>query len=152
MLGLYAPLEARLASLDWTGTGVDLDERRRAHLLRADLEALGARADAPAFAEPPELRSIAAGFGCMYVVEGSTLGGRVILRYVSRELGVSAARGASFFASHEDRVAAMWRAFGEAASAYCTTEERAQEALAAAKVTFLAFERWLGDADFQEMS
>lgn len=37
--GFYRPLEDALAALDWADTGLDLDERRKAGLLAADLAA-----------------------------------------------------------------------------------------------------------------
>jgi heme oxygenase len=144
MLGLYAPLEAQLARLDWAGTSFDFEQRRKEALLRADLAALGVTRDAPACDTTPELGSLASGFGCLYVLEGSTLGGQIILRHVERSLDLSAKRGASFFDSYGPSVGPMWRAFGDAASAHCDTETRIVEASAAATRTFEAFDRWLG--------
>ncbi len=146
MLAFHAPLEERLSHLDWAGTGVDFESRRKARLLRADLAALGAPSEGLPRAALPQLRSLAAGFGCLYVVEGSTLGGKIILRHVERALGLDAARGASFFASYRADVGPMWRAFGEAATAYCSTGPRVDEAVAAAIDTFEAFERGIGTA------
>jgi heme oxygenase len=108
-----------------------------------DLVALGATGTAPTYEGVPELGSLAAGFGCLYVLEGSTLGGQVILRHVGSSLGLDASRGASFFASYGRRVGSMWRAFGEAASAHCATEAHCDEALAAATHTFEAFHHWI---------
>lgn len=143
MLGLYIPIESKLRLLDWSETGVNIAARHKSDMIRADLGALGACDDVPVYAAVPELRTLAAGFGCLYVIEGSTLGGQVILRHVRDALGLSPAHGASFFASYGPRLGAMWRAFGQAADAYCTTQPRVEEALDASVHTFEAFERWL---------
>lgn len=146
MLGLHAPLEKALERLEWRAAGIDLEERRKARLLRTDLSVLGVSPDAASAACLPDLPTLAAGFGCLYVLEGSTLGGQIILRHVEASLGVGPASGASFFASYGPRLGIMWRAFGEAATFHCDTPERLDEALHAAVSTFEAFDTWIGKA------
>lgn len=146
MLGLYIPLEAALGRLDWHGTAIDLEERSKLRLLRADLAALGGPDHVPSPTVVPHLPTLAAGFGCLYVLEGSTLGGQLILRHVSASLGVGAAGGASFFASYGPRLGAMWQSFGRAATAHCEDAPRIEEAVSAAIATFESFEGWLGSA------
>src|SRR5690606_35412421 len=75
---------------------------RRAELLANDLEAMGASRQAiaavPTCEHLPPLASPAQIAGCVYVLEGASLGGLVIARAVERSVGVSRHRGASFFA------------------------------------------------------
>ena len=89
MLGFHDPFEAALGRLDWTGAGIDFAARRKSHLIEADLATLGlARADIarlPRCLDVPVPDDLPAGFGCLYVVEGATLGGRLILRQVGEE-------------------------------------------------------------------
>jgi len=103
MLGFYDPLEAALGRLDWTRAGIDLAARRKSHLIEADLATFGlTRADIarlPRCPDVPAPDELPAGFGCLYVVEGATLGGRLILRQVGEELGLDPACGAAFYAS-----------------------------------------------------
>lgn len=145
MYRLHGAVEAALSHLDWTGTGIDLQRRRKTHLLRADLSYLEGRDVGPpaACAGGLELRTVTHGFGCLYVVEGSTLGGQQILRHVRRTLDLGPGNGASFFASYGSEVGSMWRAFGEAAKSHCTTELRIGEAVDAAIATFGIFNREL---------
>jgi len=146
MFSLHTMFETVLSGLDWTNTGLHLDRRRKAHLIRADLESL----DKGSVQQPlpcnviPSVNTLAAGFGCLYVIEGSTLGGQFILRQVRNSLHVGPQSGASFFASYGPDVGSMWRAFGEAARNHCTNELRIREAIAAAINTFEAFEVGLG--------
>lgn len=49
--------------------------------------------------------------GALYILEGSSLGGRVIARHLRRYLG-DPLPGEHFFQFHEDHAAADWKAFG----------------------------------------
>ena len=46
----------------------------------------------------PDLQGVQEALGCLYVVEGSTLGGQVIARHLRQTLGVDPRCGGSFFA------------------------------------------------------
>ncbi len=86
--GCYAPLERRLQEIcDWTDHGVDLSRRRKTPLLESDLRALGVEAveSLPVCQDLPKLIDAADGFGCLYVLEGSTLGGQFISRHVRED-------------------------------------------------------------------
>ena len=89
-----------------------LDPRRRVHLLQADLAALGLSAQAVAMLPTcplPLLRNGVEALGSLYVMEGSTLGGRVIERNVERCLGLNAQHGCTYFAGYGTHTGAMWR-------------------------------------------
>ncbi len=163
MLGLYLPLEAALGRLDWREAGIQLDERSKVGLLRADLTALSSIPpgdSAETFVRPespppvtltiPNFRTLSSGFGCLYVLEGATLGGQFIVRHVGRSLGVRPGNGASFFGSYGPRVGAMWQAFGQAATAFCTSSERIDEAVSAALSTFQTFDAWMKSTPSQQ--
>jgi heme oxygenase len=88
--------------------------RRRLHLLDADLAVLGLSSEGRAALPPcplPELHDAAAALGSLYVMEGSTLGGRVIQRNVGRRLGLDGASGCSYFSGYGERTGMMWRSF-----------------------------------------
>src|ERR1700748_1283083 len=75
-LGFFEPVERELVSIStWHLAGIDIGQRLRSNLLRADLLALGASppdlALVPLCADLPSLASIDEGFGCLYVLEGS---------------------------------------------------------------------------------
>jgi len=91
-----------------------LDPRRRLHLLQADLAALGLSARAVAMlpvCPAPVLHNAAEALGPLYVMEGSTLGGRIIERNVERCLGLNGQDGCSYFAGYGARTGSMWRSF-----------------------------------------
>ncbi len=91
-----------------------LDARRRRSMLAHDLAWFDA-AETPDPAGPrpilPKLDTEASLLGAMYVMEGSTLGGQLIARHVTRVLGLSDGGGASFFQGHGDRTGPLWKDF-----------------------------------------
>ena len=91
-----------------------LEPRRRLHLLEADLTVLGSSAwavDALPACPLPLLHDAAGALGSLYVMEGSTLGGRVIQQNVERRLGFDGRSGCSYFAGYGANTGRMWRLF-----------------------------------------
>lgn len=141
--GFLRPIEARLRPVP----GLDLATRRKTPLLAADLVVLGV-ADPSRLAvcrELPRLRTPAARFGCLYVLEGATLGGQVISRHVRCTLGVTWAVGGRYFHAYGPRTGEMWQAFRAALAAFAataTTVDARDEIVATAVATFRALRRW----------
>jgi heme oxygenase len=133
--GLVAPLEE---ALDGSGVPLaDWPERRKAGLLEADLDGVAglARCD-----ELPALDDADAVLGCLYVLEGSTLGGRHVAAHVERTLG---AVGTRYFRSYGDDVGARWRTFRSSVAARADTGGDVDAMVGAARATFELFHRWL---------
>lgn len=147
--GFYDPLERRLADVGgYDAVGLDLAARRKAHLLRDDLAALGfGQADIDAAPRCPDLPAVAdlgEALGCLYVLEGATLGGQIVRREAEKTIGVTPDRGCSFFASYGERVGAMWKEFCQALEGYAAATPGANARIAAAAVgTFDALDRWV---------
>lgn len=143
-LGFYHPLEDRLAR----SAVHPLIER--AALIERDLRALGAapRSDGPVCRALPILDTPARAFGCMYVIEGASLGGQVIERRVSAALGLSAQRGAAFFHGLGPGTGRRWTQFLAALAAFGDARpELDNDVLGAAAETFHALGAWLDDGD-----
>ncbi|MEN3942817.1 biliverdin-producing heme oxygenase [Prosthecobacter sp. SYSU 5D2] len=145
---LYAPLEARLAeAVDWQQAGFDFDDRRKTPWLVEDLAHLGAEPqeglDLAECQTLPQVSGLANAIGCLYVLEGSTLGGQVISRLLQQHLPITLENGGRFFAGYGAKTLPNWRLFGEWAEA-CSTRDPAIEPLAAAAAqsTFDTFARW----------
>lgn len=145
--GLHAPLEAQLAQIDgYEGLGLKLSERRRSALILADLATLGWSSREveliPLCSALPETASLDRAIGCLYVLEGSTLGGTIICRAVQQRLGPSS--GCSFFAGYGDRTGMMWNAFCDVLGRYNeSTPKSGDTIVAAASETFQSFREWL---------
>ena len=146
--GFYLPLELRLATLPWTTVAFDLAARRKLPLLRRDLLHLGdtiaTLAQLPICRDRPEPVDLATGCGCLYVLEGSTLGGQLISRRLRQTLGLHPTDGAAFFHSYGDQIGPMWTSFGAFVNQQAATHPRRRDAMIdAACTTFAALRDWL---------
>jgi heme oxygenase len=136
---LYQSLEAELAAVDWSAIGIDFEARRKTPLLEEDLRFLHvapvSHASVDSYAPQPDP---AFALGCLYVLEGATLGGQFISRHLAK-LGIGPANGGLFFNSYGAKTGEMWKAFQTSASRYCTTEGQIERAVKGAKATFGRF-------------
>lgn len=138
--GLHTETEAALEPWLAELPGLDFEARRRAPRLARDLQVLGGQAPA-APADPIVVGGVGEALGRMYVLEGSTLGGRVIRR--SLEAQGDGMAGLGFLDPYGDQVGERWRSFlavidGQACSA-ADTEAMVAGALAG----FRHAELWL---------
>lgn len=147
MWGFYAELEPRLVEKLSDDLLPDYEARRKLPLLASDLMALGASADSllslPRCGAAPVCPDAAAAFGCAYVLEGATLGGRVLLPLAEQRLGLTPEHGASFLASYGQEITSMWQRFGAALDQWCCDSQRQARAKQAAVSTFDTLSDWL---------
>lgn len=145
MWGVYAPLERRLIDLHLqTSLPVDLAPRLKSPLLLADLTTLGVDPSSLPLMQPiPCLSGIAEAMGCLYVLEGATLGGRIIGDHVETALGAQSLGALTFVSSYGPDVGRMWRTFRLAISACAVDADSEDRLIASACTTFEAFEFWL---------
>ena len=148
--GFYVPVEVSLSM--WCDTEipcVQFAQRVKVPLLAQDLKALGWNAmqiaALPMCKALPALRCAPQALGCLYVLEGATLGGQIISRHLQQIHGLNAENGSAFFCSYSDRVGEMWRAFGSALNAYPVGPAEEALIVGAACETFAALETWLCD-------
>lgn len=143
--GFYKPVEDRLF-----GEGspleawLDLKGRYKAPLLEADMKALDGQPAKEVLRCPdlPSLAGIAECFGCMYVLEGATLGGVLISRHIQRQLGMTASTGGLFFSGYGGRTGAMWQEFRVAINAFSLVTDRQDSIVASACTTFETLRHW----------
>ena len=144
LLAFTGPLEAALGAVaglrDWLP---DLDERLvKARWLRDDLGALGADPALP-LAHVPGL-GLEAALGTLYVIEGSTLGGRIIEKRLARALGVTPETGGRYYHAYGDARGPRWKAFQAGLDAYGAAHPHQTDAVVeAAADTFDVFAAWL---------
>lgn len=90
-----------------------LNERRKTSLLERDFEVLGFQKQKKlrltAFSE--QVNSIGFAMGVFYVIEGSSLGGRVIYKHIHKVLGLDADSGAAYFAGYGELTGMLWKEF-----------------------------------------
>ncbi|HEX8325236.1 MAG TPA: biliverdin-producing heme oxygenase [Tepidisphaeraceae bacterium] len=90
------------------------DARRRLPMLRADLLAVGLTADhVDALPAVPDnalpWHDAPAALGVLYVIEGSTLGGQHVAKFIRGHLPLTAEHGISYFSSYGPDVGKRWR-------------------------------------------
>lgn len=140
--GFLAPLEAELHRTKvWDALGLDPAERRKRQRLESDLRELGSTVCALPLCGLPELRGLPEAVGSAYVIEGSTLGGRVLSRHVQTCLGADVPR--SFLEVYGSATGQRWHHFRAALASYALGREAQDRVIAGARSTFRTFTRWL---------
>jgi heme oxygenase len=161
--GFYAPLETQLlASPHWHQLAFDYTPRQKTPRLARDLLALGLSdaelaaiprcTDLPACTTPEQL------LGCLYVIEGATLGGRSITRHLQTRLGLTPESGGAFFDGYGAQTGSHWKAFctmlsenadrqmghsADDAADHLCVESRHAAIVASANQTFETLTHWL---------
>jgi heme oxygenase len=112
-------VEAAVAPVAQRIEGLGYADRRRSPLLERDLSALARAGVFPILEEehsvqvpPLVIDGPGAALGCLYVIEGSTLGGTVLARWIESRLGYDGGFGAVSFAARPGVTMRQWRAFG----------------------------------------
>jgi heme oxygenase (biliverdin-IX-beta and delta-forming) len=142
--GFWAPIEENLQRFpELYNPALALHSRLKAHLLEADMRvfridsALVARC-----AHLPHIRTFGQALGCMYVLEGSTLGSQIIARHLTELFQIDSGSGAAFFNAYGGAIGARWSEFREFLIS-STDASSADELLGAALETFERFDSWL---------
>jgi heme oxygenase len=103
--------------------------RQKASLLQADLAHLGAWTNPfPTMEFSVPGRDIAFAWGAFYVLEGSALGGRVILKSLPASLEINGEHGARYFYGYGAQTGSMWKSFLDSLCEYAA-QSGAQEAI-----------------------
>ena len=120
--------------------------RRKLHNIEADLRYLGAGTQdlvrVPKCEKLPSMESVGLALGSMYVIEGSSLGGRILARHFGERLGMLPDAGCKFFAGYSERTSQMWSDFAEIMANRPAAED--DDMLEAAVSTFEVVGEWLG--------
>jgi heme oxygenase (biliverdin-IX-beta and delta-forming) len=147
--GYWFPLEEALSGVpELRDAELALDQRFKARLLEDDFRVFGVDAlQVAKCADLPRVDSFARALGCLYVLEGSTLGSVFIARHLFEKFQLDRGSGASFFNAYGGETGARWKQFrqfvGRSASGVC-----AEEVIAGARETFEKFDEWLAISGF----
>ncbi len=137
--GYYEPWETRVRA-----TAPEMIEgRAKAALIERDLAWLGRVCAGESCRDMPMLDTGARVAGSMYVLEGATLGGRILERRMRARFGFNG-QGCEFFTGYGERTAAMWKEFG--ATLEKRPGEEHAEIIRSAVETFQSIDRWFGGA------
>lgn len=142
--GYFQPLELSIAPFINSTDLSDFKSRRKAHYISDDLRTIGVNAETLFLAtDLPSISSKTESFGALYVMEGSTLGGRGITRMLLKGLPDLTIQSLRFFNGYGEGTGPMWIAFQQALNNVAGNKEEQNNVIAAANETFLKFEHWI---------
>ena len=89
----------------------DLKERQKKHLIEEDLAFLKYNKPFTSTVFNTQNRTIPFLLGILYVVEGSSLGGRFILKNIETIQGLNEGKGVSYFTGYGNKTGSHWKSF-----------------------------------------
>jgi heme oxygenase len=148
MYGFYRRVDTAVAASGFVSqTGWAYRERSR--LIEQDLALLAARRPV----EPLDVKDVLAPLGrlsqpgevagMLYVVEGSALGGKVLLTVLARSAAVTADAGASFFAPHGDQPQLRWADYVALLDRLSVAPDWQAATVHGAETTFTVLQAWI---------
>jgi heme oxygenase len=150
--GFYSSIEAGMGHLVSAGLALGFRLQARAGLIESDLRSIGLShcqvaglrrcVDLPRLSTREELA------GCLYVIEGASLGGQFIAPVLRDRLGVDQTCGASFFIGDGERTRERWSLFLIWLEDLVRGGAATGEIITSARATFLAFALWMEQAGF----
>lgn len=118
---------------------LNINDRKKAHFIEEDLKALGIAIDKHTLIEEeffrdtyPDLYSAA---GALYVLEGSTLGGQIIVKHLQKVMPSSFVNTA-YFSGYQQRTGSMWKEFLQQLTALPQSTQQEQLIITGAITTF----------------
>lgn len=116
------------------GEALELDKRKKASTLQNELTNLGLTYDA-SLQEDTEGISTAKALGILYVIEGSTLGGNVIARALSKNEAFNDVTF-NYFSFYKDQTGPMWMKFKTILDEHVVSDEAKQECIDGANLAY----------------
>ena len=145
--GYFGGLETLINKAIDTTQLPDSKERRKTQAIANDIEELGANTPKKAYGDDlPRITNHLDALGALYVIEGSTLGGKIISKMMQQQLELGD-KGLSFFLSYGDNTEAMWDSFKDALNTQAKNPEQEAVIIAAANQTFLKFGEWFNKGE-----
>ena len=114
----------------------DHADRRNSEYLKRDIEELGLKVDELPTVRVPKVENTLQALGAMYVMEGSVMGGPIIVQMLAK-YGV--VKGMSFFSGYGEATGAMWGKFVSVMNAQASNSAEEALAINAANETFSRF-------------
>lgn len=149
LYGFYFSIENRISQFKAKiqANRLELEPRLKTAWLERDLKSLGYPSNQiiniPKCTHLPNLSTFAHVIGCLYVLEGSTLGGKVLERYFNQTLQITPENGCRFFFGYGPDTKRMWQTF--LAFLYLQEKQNCnpEDSVCAARETFERMESWM---------
>ena len=147
LYGFYAPLEELIRKQLTEDNFPGIVKRSRTEYILWDIRESGLTLPEPIYCEQlPIIDSFHSALGALYVLEGSTLGGRIIAGMISRQLG--SLQSLSYFNGYGAETGNMWTLFKDLLNQPLTIEQQ-REIITSAEDTFLTFNSWIEKYELQ---
>ncbi|RZJ69706.1 biliverdin-producing heme oxygenase [Flavobacterium sp.] len=121
----------------------DLSDRKKAKDLANDLSHIGGTIPLDGKNPFETTNDKAFNLGIAYVVEGSTLGGRFILKNIQANLGLDENAGATYFAGYGNKTGSMWKSFLNEMTGFASKTNSENQIIAGANHAFEAIHKHL---------
>lgn len=140
--GFFCPVENLIRQFITKDILDDIRERRNSLFIIQDLKAINYSIEQlPVCDQLPNIKSSFEALGAMYVLEGSTLGGRMIGKMLLKNTAVAFNDfNLNFFSGYKERTGSKWSCF---LSVLNQCEDEADVVAAAANETFDCFTQWM---------
>lgn len=140
--GFFFPLQQSIAHHVTEDALEDVRERRSADLILDDLRALNISLQSTDLCTLlPRIDTLPSAMGALYVMEGSTLGGRMIANMLLRNPDFPVPDGAlHFFRGYGEDTGLKWKTFLQAINLF---DEDTEAIVRAANETFSTFSNWI---------
>lgn len=138
----FSHLEKAIAEYITPDLLPDYKDRRNSSYLKRDIEELGSTVNDLPETNVPEISGPIQALGALYVMEGSIMGGRIIVQMLEK-YGVT--KGVSFFSGYQEATGQMWGTFTGVLNQAAKTDEDQVLAIQAANETFANFSDVFGD-------
>ena len=117
----------------------DMNERRNASFIVRDLQHLGIALNTDLCTDLPVINDHPSAMGALYVLEGSTLGGKIIAKTISEKIPSPEAFG--FFKGYGPETGPMWKKFTQYLE-HPFNQQAAATVVYSATSTFRCFGTW----------
>lgn len=114
----------------------DYKERRNSSYLKNDIEALNGNVEAIPAITLPVIENQLQALGALYVMEGSIMGGSIIIKMLEKG-GIT--EGVSFFSGYGETTGQKWGVFTQVMNQAATSPEQEEIAIQAANEAFTCF-------------
>lgn len=138
--GYFQPMQQMATALITTDLLPDIQQRRHADLILDDLSALGVYETPEICDNLPLIDQTESAFGALYVLEGSTLGGRMISKMLQKNQDINLdEQHLQFFRGYGEHTGYMWTTFKDSLNKFGYSEMMIE----AANATFLHLKYWI---------
>jgi heme oxygenase len=141
--GFFKPVEEKIDAHIDRGYLTDYASRRKSAAIMTDMTKLQPTVAERLCDNLPQITNTTESLGAMYVLEGSTLGGRIICKLLADNMGAQSPASFSFFGGYGDSTEGMWMQFKEKLDNYTDDEKQHKQMIKAANETFVKFKEWI---------